>query len=49
MGLKILCRVGTHILLTFFLEKNVCILKGHKIKLFPRKPDEILGSTSKFR
>ena len=42
-GLKILGRVGTHILLLFFSGKNIilCVLKGetpfkmHKIILFP--------------
>ena len=53
-GLKILGRIGTHI---FFLEENniLCILKGispfkmHTIIYFFRKPEKILGFTSKFR
>ena len=58
-GLKILGRVGKHIfLIIFFLKKiNIieCILKGalpfkmHKIIFFSRKPEKILGFTSKIK
>ena len=54
-GLKILGKVGT-LFLFFFLEKNVilCILKGElpfkmHIIFFSRKPEKVLGFTSKFR
>ena len=51
MGLKILGRIGTHIII-FFLEKTIilCVLKGispfkmHKIIYFYRKREKILAS-----
>ena len=52
-GLEILGWIGTHI---FFWNNTIlCILTGispfkmHKIIFFARKPEKILGFTSKFR
>ena len=51
-GLKIVGRVGTHII---FSGKKYNLIhferhfKMHKIIFFPRKPEKILCSTSKFR
>ena len=58
-GLKILVRLGTHnffVFFFFFFLKNImlCILKGispfkmHEMIYFSRKPEKILGFTSKF-
>ena len=50
-GLKILGRVGTHIVFNYFLRilKGNLLFKMHKIIYFPENLKKILGFTSKYR
>ena len=51
MGLKILCRVYTHIFFNyfFFWKKYMFMHFERPLYIFSRKPENILGFTSEFK